>query len=135
MKNILIGLFIKIHELEQALEAEQRYHQETLKEVKRNDKRVKDLLSQSEEDRRNQARLQDLVDNLQNKLRSYKRQTEEAEEIAAANLSKFRKLQADLEEARGRADVSENQLLKVRIANRVTSSQERASPMVSFFLS
>ena len=35
---------------------------------------------------------QDLVEKLQNKLRNYKRQIEEAEEIAALNLAKFRKV-------------------------------------------
>merc|ERR1719370_2630160 len=33
---------------------------------------------------------------LQNKVKSYKKQIEEAEEIAALNLAKFRKVQADL---------------------------------------
>ena len=34
--------------------------------------------------------MQDLVDKMQNKLRAYKRQIEEAEEIAALNLAKYR---------------------------------------------
>ena len=33
---------------------------------------------QVDEDRKNQERLQDLIDKLQNKIRSYKRQAEEA---------------------------------------------------------
>ena len=37
--------------------------------------------------------MSDLVDKLQNKLRNYKRQIEEAEEIAALNLAKFKKVQ------------------------------------------
>ena len=41
-------------------------------------------------------RMQELVDKLQNKVRSYKKQIEEAEEIAALNLSKFRTVQANL---------------------------------------
>ena len=41
-------------------------------------------------------RMQELVDKLQNKVRSYKKQIEEAEEFAALNLAKFRKVQADL---------------------------------------
>ena len=54
---------------------------------------MKDLSFQTEEDRKSQIRLQETVDKLQNKLKSYKRQVEEAEEIAALNLAKFRKAQ------------------------------------------
>ena len=52
-------------------------------------------------------RMQELVDKLQNKVRSYKKQIEEAEEIAALNLAKFRKVQADLESSEERADINE----------------------------
>ena len=36
--------------------------------------------------------MQDLVDKLQQKIKTYKRQVEEAEEIAAVNLAKYRKV-------------------------------------------
>ena len=52
-------------------------------------------------------RMQELVDKLQNKVKSYKKQIEEAEEIAALNLAKFRKVQADLESSEERADINE----------------------------
>ena len=57
-------------------------------------------------------RTQELVDKLQNKVRSYKKQIEEAEEIAALNLAKFRKVQADLESSEERADINEQVLHK-----------------------
>ena len=37
--------------------------------------------------------MQEVVDKLQNKVKSYKKQIEEAEEIAALNLAKFRQVQ------------------------------------------
>ena len=37
--------------------------------------------------------MEDTIDKLQNKLKAYKRQIEEAEEIAAINLAKFRNAQ------------------------------------------
>ncbi len=40
--------------------------------------------------------VQGLIDQLQGKIRSYKKQIEEAEEIAALNLAKFRQTQANL---------------------------------------
>ncbi|MPC23537.1 Myosin heavy chain, muscle [Portunus trituberculatus] len=42
---------------------------------------------QAEEDKKNHERMQDLVDGLQQKIKTYKRQIEEAEEIAALNLA------------------------------------------------
>ena len=45
-----------------------------------------------DEDRKNHERMQGLVDQLQNKIKSYKKQIEEAEEIAALNLAKFRQV-------------------------------------------
>merc|ERR1712142_692835 len=40
--------------------------------------------------RKNMERMQDLVEKLQAKIKTYKRQVEEAEEIAAMNLAKYR---------------------------------------------
>ena len=51
-------------------------------------------------------------------LRSFKRQIEEAEEIAALNLAKFRKAQVDLEEAEERADLSDQALAKFKAMNK-----------------
>ena len=110
---------------------EQRHHQETLKEVRKNDRRLKELAFQTEEDRKNQARLHDLIEKLQSKLKVYKRQAEEAEEIAALNLNKYRKVQHELEDAEERASQAENQLSKVRAKNRSTASAGRGfSPQV-----
>ena len=44
----------------------------------------------AEEDRKNAERMRDLVDKLQSQIRTYKKQIEEAEEIATINLTKFR---------------------------------------------
>ena len=69
---------IKIHELENENELEQQRHQETLKELRKNDRRLKELAFQAEEDRKNQTRLQDLIEKLQGKVKIYKKQIEEA---------------------------------------------------------
>ena len=45
---------------------------------------------------------------MQDKTRTYKKQIEEAEEIAALNLAKFRKAQQELEETEDRARLAEN---------------------------
>ena len=45
----------------------------------------------------------------------YRRQLEEAEEIAALNLAKYRKVQQELEEAEVRANLIEQVLAKVKV--------------------
>merc|ERR1712127_805013 len=96
--------------------------QETIKEVRKNDRRLKELAFAAEEDRKNNSRLQDMIEKLQNKMKVYKRQVEEAEEIAAVNLAKFRKVQHELTDAEERADQAENLVNKQRAKNRSTVS-------------
>ncbi|NXI41259.1 MYH1B protein, partial [Galbula dea] len=60
------------------VDAEQKRSAEAVKGVRKYERRVKELTYQSEEDRKNVLRLQDLVDKLQMKVKSYKRQAEEA---------------------------------------------------------
>jgi len=52
----------------------------------------------------------------------YKKQIEDAEEIAAINLSKYRKAQHELEDATQRADQAESQIAKNRALNRSSTS-------------
>ena len=70
---------------------------------------------QSEEDHKHAAHMQDLVEKLQTKLRNYKRQIEEAEEIAALNLAKFRKAQQELEETEDRAKLADSAMSDLRM--------------------
>ena len=64
--------------MESELDNEQRRHAETQKNMRKADRRLKELVFQSDEDRKNQERLQDLIDKLQAKIKLYKRQVEEA---------------------------------------------------------
>ena len=58
-----------------------------MKELRKNDRRLKELVFQTEEDRKNQQRLQDLSEKLQAKLKVYKRQVEEAGKTLVLSLS------------------------------------------------
>ena len=71
---------------------------ETHKGALRADRKIKELQFTQEEEQKNFERMTDLVEKLQNKTRTYKKQIEDAEEIAALNLAKFRKAQQQLEE-------------------------------------
>ncbi|PAA89248.1 hypothetical protein BOX15_Mlig007848g1 [Macrostomum lignano] len=135
-KRELAKLESRVRDLEGELDAEQRRHQETQKNARKSERRLKELSFASEEERKNQAKLQELVEKLQSKVKAYKRQVEEAEEIAAINLAKFRKVQHDLEESEERAEVAEQSLTKFRSKSRTSVSVTRgpsAAPAGGFF--
>jgi hypothetical protein len=54
--------------------------------------------------------MSELAHQLQQKIKALRKQIEDAEEIAALNLAKFRKAQQDLEEVEERSKLAENQL-------------------------
>merc|ERR1719282_449983 len=78
--------------------------------------RIREL--ESDEDRKNHERMQALIDQLQSKIKSYKKQIEEAEEIAALNLAKFRQAQGQLADAEECADLNEQALAKTKAKGR-----------------
>merc|ERR1712137_526867 len=106
---------------ESEMDAENRRMADAQKNLRRSERRIKELTFASDEDRKNHERMQTLIDNLQGKIKSYKKQLEEAEEIAALNLAKFRKVQGSLGEAEERADLNEQALAKSRTRGRSCS--------------
>merc|ERR1711879_560793 len=68
------------------LESENRRLGDASKNLRKSERRVKELAYTMDEDKKNQERMQALIDQLQGKIKSYKKQIEEAEEIAALNL-------------------------------------------------
>ncbi|XP_072297034.1 myosin-7-like [Eucyclogobius newberryi] len=123
-KKQLQKLEARIKELETELEAEQRKSSDLVKGIRKYERRIKELTYQTEEDRKNIARLQDLVDKLQLKVKVYKRTTEDVEEQSNSNLTKFRKLQHELDEAEERADIAESQVNKLRAKSRDVGSKK-----------
>ncbi|XP_069125112.1 myosin heavy chain, striated muscle isoform X4 [Argopecten irradians] len=130
-KKMIQKLESRVHELEAELDNEQRRHAETQKNMRKADRRLKELAFQADEDRKNQERLQELIDKLNAKIKTFKRQVEEAEEIAAINLAKYRKAQHELEEAEERADTADSTLQKFRAKSRSSVSVQRSSVSVS----
>merc|ERR1712027_189149 len=111
----------RIRELESELEAEIRRQADAQKSLNKSERRIKELTFAADEDRKNHERMQGLVDQLQTKIKSYKKQIEEAEEIAALNLAKFRQTQAQLADAEERADLNEQALAKFKAKGRAGS--------------
>ena len=120
----------RIRELEVELGNVQAHTGENAKGYQKSERRAKELAFQIEEviimpflffrntcnensiyqDKKNQDRMSDLANKLQAKIKTYKKQIEEAEEIAALNLAKFRKAQQELEETEERARLAEAQI-------------------------
>merc|ERR1711974_511385 len=101
----------KIRELEMELANTQTRSTETYKAHQRGERKVKELSFQGEEDKKNQDKMSGLANKLQAKIKIYKKQIEEAEEIAALNLAKYRKAQQELEETEERSKLAAARLM------------------------
>merc|ERR1711884_593449 len=110
-KKAVAKMETRIRELESELDAENRRLGDASKNLRKSERRVKELAYTIDEDKKNQERMQALIDQLQGKIKSYKKQ---AEEIAALNLAKYRQVQNNLSVSVERADLNEQALAKTR---------------------
>merc|ERR1712029_917705 len=95
-RNAMAKLESRIRELEIELGTVQSKTSETYKAFQKAERHGKELQFQTDEDHKNQDRMSELANKLQAKIKTYKKQIEEAEELAALNLAKFRKAQHSL---------------------------------------
>merc|ERR1719418_196235 len=98
-RKAMIKMETRIRELESELDAESRRNSDVFKNLRKAERAIKELTFGGDEDKKNHERMQGLIDQLQGKVRSYKKQIEEAEEIAALNLAKYRKVAGALGDA------------------------------------
>ena len=124
-KKAMNKMDTRIRELESELDAKNRRFADAQKSLRKTERRIKELTYAADEDRKNHERMQSMIDTLQSKTKSYKKQIEEAEEIAALNLAKYRQAQAQLGEAEERADLNEQALARSKVKGRSGS----ATPM------
>merc|ERR1711902_416810 len=120
-KKAMNKMDTRIRELESEVDAENRRYADAAKNLRKSERRIKELTFAADEDRKNHERMQGLIDQLQGKIKSYKKQIEEAEEIAALNLAKFRQTQSNLAESEERADLNEQALAKFKAKGRAGS--------------
>merc|ERR1712218_642588 len=78
-KKAMSKMDTRIRELESELDAENRRQGDAQKNLRKSERRIKELTYQQDEDRKNHERMQALIDQLQGKIKSYKKQIEEAE--------------------------------------------------------
>jgi myosin heavy chain 1/2/3/4/8/13/7B/15 len=117
-KRINAKLETRLVQLEAELDLEKCKEQEFIKELRRLEKRNKDLIEQNSEEQARLLSLGDAYEKLQDKMRKYKGQIEGAEELAAENLSKYKKLQRELEDAEDRAENMAKQFIRAASVNR-----------------
>ena len=136
-KKAMNKMDTRIRELESEMDAENRRMADAQKNMRKSERRIKELVYQQDEDKKNHERMQALIDQLQGKIKSYKKQIEEAEEIAALNLAKYvfivkvsvffnlffryRQTQNNVSAASERADSNEQNLAKMRTRARSAS--------------
>merc|ERR1719230_180082 len=120
-KKAISKMETRIRELESELDAENRRLGDAQKNLRKSERRVKELTYTQDEDRKNNERMQALIDQLQGKIKSYKKQIEEAEEIAALNLSKFRTVQANLLGISEETEAKEHAVARARARSRSAS--------------
>ena len=132
-RNAMAKLESRIRELEIELGSIQSKTSETYKSFQKADRRIKELQFQQEEDHKNQGHMSDLASKLQQKIKTYKKQIEEAEEIAALNLAKFRKAQQDLEETEERSKMASAQLSYLQNVSCKTSTNSTSMFDITYY--
>merc|ERR1711899_538933 len=68
----------RIWELESELDAENRRLADASKNLRKSERRIKELAFAGDEDRKNHERMQALIDQLQGRIKTFKKQIEEA---------------------------------------------------------
>merc|ERR1712233_260304 len=120
-RKAMIKMETRIRELESELDAETRRFGDVNKNLRKSERSIKELTFAADEDRKNHERMQALIDQLQGKVKSHKKQIEEAEELAALNLAKYRKVAGALGDAEASADANE-QAMAMRKARAKSAS-------------
>merc|ERR1719342_1630541 len=120
-KKAVSKMETRIRELESELDAENRRFGDAQKNFRKSERYIKELTYRQDEDRKNHERMQALIDQLRGKIKSYKKQIEEAEEIAALNLAKYRQAQTNLGDSAERADINEQALARSKARARSES--------------
>ncbi|KAI6079459.1 myosin-9 isoform 1-T2 [Mergus octosetaceus] len=113
-KATITALEAKIVQLEEQLDMETKERQAASKQVRRAEKKLKDILLQVDDERRNAEQFKDQADKANMRLKQLKRQLEEAEEEAQRANASRRKLQRELEDATETADAMNREVSSLK---------------------
>merc|ERR1712218_762236 len=73
-KKAMNKMETRIRELESEMDAENRRYADANKNLRRSERRIKELAFASDEDRKNHERMQTLIDQLQGRIKTFKKQ-------------------------------------------------------------
>ncbi|NXG71348.1 MYH9 protein, partial [Baryphthengus martii] len=113
-KATITALEAKIAQLEEQLDMETKERQAASKQVRRAEKKLKDILLQVDDERRNAEQFKDQADKANTRLKQLKRQLEEAEEEAQRANASRRKLQRELDDATETADAMNREVSSLK---------------------
>ncbi|XP_057599081.1 myosin-9 isoform X2 [Hippopotamus amphibius kiboko] len=113
-KASITALEAKIAQLEEQLDNETKERQAACKQVRRSEKKLKDVLLQVDDERRSAEQYKDQADKASTRLKQLKRQLEEAEEEAQRANASRRKLQRELEDATETADAMNREVSSLK---------------------
>uniref|UniRef100_A0A0K8RZ82 Myosin-9 n=1 Tax=Crotalus horridus TaxID=35024 RepID=A0A0K8RZ82_CROHD len=113
-KSSITALEAKIVQLEEQLDTETKERQAASKQVRRTEKKLKDVMLQVEDERRNAEQYKDQVDKVNIRLKQLKRQLEEAEEEAQRANAARRKLLRELEDVTETADAMNREVTSLK---------------------
>ncbi|XP_024599212.1 myosin-9 [Neophocaena asiaeorientalis asiaeorientalis] len=113
-KASITALEAKIAQLEEQLDNETKERQAASKQVRRAEKKLKDVLLQVDDERRSAEQYKDQADKASTRLKQLKRQLEEAEEEAQRANASRRKLQRELEDATETADAMNREVSSLK---------------------
>ncbi|XP_066115435.1 myosin-9 [Saccopteryx bilineata] len=113
-KASITALEAKIAQLEEQLDNETKERQAACKQVRRAEKKLKDVLLQVDDERRNAEQFKDQADKASTRLKQLKRQLEEAEEEAQRANASRRKLQRELEDVTETADAMNREVSSLK---------------------
>ena len=119
LKRLAHKLESRIEQLEMELDDEKSKEQEWSKKLRSLEKRNKELLDALNDEHVKMQSIGDAYDKLQERLRKYKGQVEGAEEQAAANISKCKRLERELEEAEDRVEKIAHSFIRAGSVNRL----------------
>ncbi|XP_027730035.1 myosin-9 [Vombatus ursinus] len=113
-KASITALEAKIAQLEEQLDNETKERQAACKQVRRAEKKLKDVILQVDDERRNAEQYKDQADKVTVRLKQLKRQLEEAEEEAQRANASRRKLQRELEDVTETADAMNREVSSLK---------------------
>jgi len=108
----------RIHELESEFDSESRRTADAQMNLRKSERQIKELSLMNANRKSENERLENLIAQLDCEMQKCQKQLNEAHEIAALNLTKYRKAQQELEEIEARNAAQEQEIAKAELQSK-----------------